>query len=70
MCGAACVSSSGQSGIYGLQLCVCGVVAAAPLSSSGSACSPVAVPVMMSPSERKNSAARAVSTMLTSDVTA
>lgn len=41
-----------------------------PLSSCGSACTPVAVPVMMSPSERKNSAARDVSSMLTSDVRA
>lgn len=43
---------------------------ALPLSSLVSASAPVAVPVMMSPSERKNSAARAVSSMLTSDVRA
>lgn len=41
-----------------------------PVNSSGSACTPVAAPVMMTPSERKNSAARAVSSMLTSDVRA
>ncbi len=41
-----------------------------PLSSSGSACAPVAVPVTMTPSERKNSAAWAVSAMLTSEVRA
>lgn len=43
---------------------------AVPLSSHGSASTPVAVPVMTSPSERKNSAARAVSSMLKSDVRA
>lgn len=42
----------------------------APLNSSGFACAPVAAPVMMIPSERKNSAARAVSSMLTSEVRA
>lgn len=41
-----------------------------PLNSSGLACTPVAAPVTMTPSERKNSAARAVSSMLTSDVRA
>lgn len=46
------------------------VTHAVPLNSSGLACTPVAVPVMMTPSERKNSAARAVSSMLTSDVRA
>lgn len=40
------------------------------LSSWGSACAPVATPVMITPSERKNSAARAISWMLTSDVKA
>lgn len=41
-----------------------------PLSSRGSACAPVATPVTITPSERKNSAARAVSSMLMSDVRA
>lgn len=44
------------------------VIHAVPLNCSGLACTPVAAPVMMTPSERKNSAARAVSSMLTSDV--
>lgn len=48
----------------------CEAVVAVPLSSRGSACTPVAAPVTMSPSERKNSAARAVSSMLTSEVRA
>lgn len=38
------------------------------LSSWGSACAPVATPVMITPSDRKNSAARDISSMLTSDV--
>lgn len=41
-----------------------------PLSSTGSAWTPVEAPVTMTPSDRKNSAARAVSWMLTSDVRA
>lgn len=41
-----------------------------PLSSCGSAWMPVDAPVMMTPSDRKNCAARAVSSMLTSDVRA
>lgn len=44
------------------------VIHAVPLNCSGLACTPVAAPVMMTPSDRKNSAARAVSSMLTSDV--
>lgn len=46
------------------------VIHTVPLNSSGLACTPVAAPVMMTPSERKNSAARAVSSMLTSAVRA
>lgn len=41
-----------------------------PVSSHGSAWSPVAAPVMMTPSERKNSEARAVSFIVTSAVRA